>query len=179
MNFKPFHRLMGPLLAALMLFVVTGAYDYTEIRINGTSGGYFNQILDSSDTGAGGSLVYVDTFTSDVFELDSTCRFLTYMANWLTVDTGAELLDDTTGTLIIIEALTRSAAGGPIWRLTADTMSAVGDSFRYTYVTDTMLYNLLWFRSIIIDSLDMTGVTEAVDTNIYDFFFFVLNSGPR
>lgn len=137
-----------------------------SVRIGGTGGSYVGLTTDPADTIAGTSHKggYRDTTYSDTVNI-SDYDYVTIAGRLRLLDTGVSYGGDSIGDTCIVSTFTSISKGTALWLVTKDTITFTGDSFRHHYKTDTMLYNDVFFRSIVYD----TGTVQVLDMNKYYF----------
>jgi len=140
-----------------------------DVRVAGTAGGFITERVDTADTGSAGVACVVDTNYSDTVDV-TDYEYVTAYAKLTSIDTGSELTNDTLMDTIVISLITTIDKGTANWTVKTDTFVNVGDSLRWHFKTDTMLYEQIFFKTVLWDSLDPT----KVDTNDYYFDLEVL-----
>jgi hypothetical protein len=145
-----------------------GAYKVVNVR--GASGSTIYQVCDSTDT------VETDTFYSDTLALSSRKFVLVPRLNSITRATGAN-----DSLMAFIYLYSRDKATGISYLISTDTLGGnnIANDTALTYIgSDSLLFDQLWARTIITDSVIASANTGAsnkkLDTNIVNITFYIL-----
>jgi hypothetical protein len=162
------------LLAACLYYGVQSA-TYKRMDIAGVGGYDIPIYVDTADTESDGALYINDTTFSDTFDVDTTYKYVNVMVYFASFDTGGVLGDDSTMDTLEVTMFTGFGRGAPFLARYCDTCIHIPCTIAHNFFVDTMVYNSMYFRTIIWDTLNPT----TDDTNYYHGWIDILAGGTR
>lgn len=143
---------------------------YHQLRLEGAStpsGGTYIWQSDHTDS------FYVDTFVSDTLDVSQAAQVATLAE--LTTFTECDSCNDSI--ILIVQTLT-AFNGSAAHIIHTDTFGTDGtltdgEELQWHFASDTLLYNKLWFRTIMSDSV-VTDADSTCDSTFIDLKYHVV-----